>query len=80
MNGSSEGRDAAKNDTVGNVIGLASSASSSDSERYCFYIALDAVAVVVNPDNELSNITLAQLYDIYTGAVTKWSDLTGSAE
>ena len=80
LNGSSEGRDAAKNDTVGNVIGLASSASSSDSERYCFYIALDAVAVVVNPDNELSNITLAQLYDIYTGAVTKWSDLTGSAE
>ena len=76
LNGSSEGRSAAKDDTVGNVIGLASSASSSDSERYCFYIALDAVAVVVNKDNELENITLAQLYDIYTGTITKWSEFS----
>ena len=75
LNGSAEGRDAAKNDTVGNVIGLASSASSSDSERNCFYIALDAVAVIVNPGNDISNITLAQLYDIYTGGITKWSEV-----
>ena len=77
LNGSSEGRSAAKNVTKGNVIGLASAASDPDSERYCFYIALDAVAVIVNPDNaNLTDISVEQLYDIYTGAVTKWSELT----
>lgn len=80
LNGSSEGRSKAKDDTVGNVIGLASSESSSDSERYCFHIALDAVAVVVNKNNDnVSNITLEQLYDIYTGSVTKWSELKAEA-
>ncbi len=79
LQGSSTGRSAVDADTVGNVIGMASSAEAEDTPRAYFNVALDAVAVIVNPDNSLDNITLAQLYDIYTGAVTKWSELTGEA-
>lgn len=75
LQGSSTGRSAVDGDTVGNVIGMASSAEAADTPRAYFNVALDAVAVVVNPENELENITLAQLYDIYTGAVTKWSEI-----
>ena len=37
-------------DTVGNVIGMASSAEAEDTPRAYFNVALDAVAVIVNPD------------------------------
>ena len=75
LQGSSTGREAVDKDTTGNVIGMASSAEAEDTPRNYFNVALDAVAVVVNPANEISNITLAQLYDIYTGAITKWSEI-----
>lgn len=80
LQGSSTGRSAVDNDTVGNVIGMASSAEAEDTPRNYFNIALDAVAVIVNPSNELENITLAQLYDIYTGRVTSWTELTSTTE
>jgi phosphate transport system substrate-binding protein len=41
-----------------------------------FTIALDAVAVIVHPDNALTNITLEQLYAIYTGETVKFSALS----
>ena len=76
--GSSAGMTAAKGDTVGNVIGM-SSAELSDAdaaELTNFNVALDAIAVIVNKDNDqISNITIEQLFDIYTGAITKFSQL-----
>ncbi|MCX5772376.1 MAG: phosphate ABC transporter substrate-binding protein [Candidatus Hydrogenedentes bacterium] len=42
-------------------------------------VARDGIAVVVNPANPISELTLAQLKDIYTGAVTNWSQVGGSA-
>lgn len=77
LQGSSTGRSAVDADTVGNVIGMASSAEKSDTPRNYFNIALDAVAVIVNKDSTLTNITLEQLFDIYTGAITKYSELVG---
>ena len=38
-------------------------------------IALDGIAVIVNNENPLTDITSAQVKDIYTGAVTNWEDL-----
>lgn len=35
----------------------------------------DAIAVVVNSANTVTNLTAAQLYSVYTGTVTKWSEL-----
>ena len=76
LQGSNPGRTAVKNDKNGNVIGL-SSAAVKEAGINSFNVALDAVAVIVNKSNEtISNLTLAQLYDIYTGKVTKFSELT----
>lgn len=40
-------------------------------------IAHDGIALLVNPANEVQNITLEQLKDIYTGKVTNWKELGG---
>ena len=39
-------------------------------------IATDGIAVIINKDNEVSDLTSDQVREIYTGEVTKWSDLT----
>ena len=40
-------------------------------------VARDGIAVVVNPNNPVSELSLAQIKDIYTGAVTNWSQVGG---
>lgn len=73
--GSGGGRTAAKEDTVGNVIGLASSAHA-DSGYTEHTLCLDAVAVIVNKDNnDISDVDKDSLKAIYTGAVTKYSEI-----
>ncbi len=41
-------------------------------------IAYDGIAVILNPANKVSNLTLAQLKDIYTGKITNWKEVGGS--
>ena len=43
-------------------------------------IAIDGIAVIVNKDNPVTNLTLLQIRDIYTGAVTDWSQVSGGAK
>lgn len=75
LNGSSEGKKAAENDKKGNVIGLSSSSYSSETVE-SFNVCLDAVAVIVNAENTtVTDLTLKQLYDIFSGKVTKFSEL-----
>lgn len=38
-------------------------------------IAMDGIAVIVNNDNPLEGLNSSNIYDIYTGATTVWSDL-----
>jgi len=40
-------------------------------------VALDGVAIVVNPENPVSRLTLDQLADIFTGKITNWKDVGG---
>jgi phosphate transport system substrate-binding protein len=40
-------------------------------------VALDGLAVVVNPSNPISQLTEAQLADIFTGKVTNWKEVGG---
>ena len=40
-------------------------------------IAKDGIAIIVHPSNPLSEITLAQLKDIYTGKISNWKDVGG---
>jgi phosphate transport system substrate-binding protein len=40
-------------------------------------IARDAIAVIVNADNPVSELTLQQIADIYSGKITNWRELGG---
>lgn len=40
-------------------------------------VALDCVSVIVNPDNPVKNLTLAQLRAIYNGEYKSWKDVGG---
>ena len=42
-----------------------------------FIIARDAIAIIVNPRNLVSNLTLQQLSRIYRGEINNWSELGG---
>ena len=41
-------------------------------------IAIDGIAVIINRNNPVSNLTVEQIRDIYTGAVTDWSQVGGN--
>lgn len=43
-----------------------------------FVVAVDALAVVVHPDNPVSQLSIDQLSDIFTGRVTNWKELGGN--
>lgn len=59
-------------------IGMASR-DVKDSEKEAglnsIKIALDGIAVIVNKDNTLDSITGEQIKNIYTGSLTKWSEI-----
>ena len=38
-------------------------------------IATDGIAVIVNKDSSVTDITSDQVLKIYTGKITKWSEL-----
>lgn len=40
-------------------------------------IARDAIAVIVNMENPVSELTLQQIADIYSGKITNWSEVGG---
>lgn len=42
-----------------------------------FVIARDAIAVIINPENPVDNLTLTQLSAIYRGEITNWSEVGG---
>ena len=43
-------------------------------------VAIDGIAVVVNPNNSVQDLTQEQLTSIYKGEITNWSELGGSDE
>jgi phosphate transport system substrate-binding protein len=40
-------------------------------------IAMDGIAVVVNPSNRIQNLTVSQIRAVYTGATSNWKELGG---
>lgn len=42
-----------------------------------FKIAVDGIAVIVNPANGINDLTMEQIFKIYTGEVTNWKDVGG---
>ena len=52
-------------------------ANSNGVEPTEFIIARDAIAVIVNPENPVSQLTLQQISDIYSGKIANWSEVGG---
>lgn len=48
--------------------------NSPDQEHI---IAVDSLVVITHPSNPISEVSIAQLRDIYAGQITNWSDLGG---
>jgi phosphate transport system substrate-binding protein len=42
-----------------------------------FVISKDAIAIVVNPENPVDQLTLQQISDIYSGKINNWSEVGG---
>jgi phosphate transport system substrate-binding protein len=42
-----------------------------------YVVAQDAIAIIVNPENPVSQLTLQQLSDIYSGKINNWSEVGG---
>ncbi|MCL2741440.1 MAG: substrate-binding domain-containing protein [Oscillospiraceae bacterium] len=67
------------NEATSGVIDIGmSSRALRDNEKEALTptdIALDGVAVIVNPNNPIEGLTIAQVKLIFTGEITKWSGL-----
>ena len=62
-------------------IGL-SSRSLKDSEKESglteTVLALDGIAIIVNPESTVSDLSLEDIAKIYTGQITNWADVGGA--
>ena len=59
-------------------MGMASRALKAEEEEQGVTgttIAMDGIAVIVNLENDTENLSTEQIMNIYTGAVTDWSEL-----
>lgn len=64
-------------------LGLASRALKSEEEgkgAQAHIVALDGVAIVVNPENTVEDLTVDQIAQIFKGEITNWKDLGGADE
>jgi phosphate transport system substrate-binding protein len=52
-------------------------AQSNGIEPVEHIIARDAIAVIVNPENPVSQLTLKQISDMYSGKINNWSEVGG---
>jgi len=64
-------------------IGMSSAAVSAaqkaqDPQMNIVTIAHDGIAIIVNPANSISQISLAQVQQIYSGNITSWSSIDGA--
>ena len=56
-------------------IGLSSRALKDDEKAAGLketIVALDGIAIIVNPENPVADLSIEQIADIYTGAITNW--------
>ena len=61
-------------------IGLSSRALKDDEKASGLKettLALDGIAIIVNPQNPVQDLTLEQIAKIYTGEITNWKDVGG---
>ena len=75
--GSSAGIQAVESGTA--ELGMSSRALyESEAHLWSIEIAADGLAIIVNPQNPVTNLTKSQLCGIYAGEYTNWSELGGA--
>lgn len=73
---------------INNTVGIANASRKIKDEEIAeaeskgvtpveHIIARDAIAVIVNPENPVSELTLKQISDIYSGKYTNWNQVGG---
>lgn len=74
-NGSSAGMEAAMNGTAD--LGMASRELADDEKEALDFdaVAIDGIAVIVNPENPLADISLENVKQVFLGEVTEWEDV-----
>ena len=78
--GSGAGIEAASNGSAD--IGLSSRALKDEEKAGGLtetVVALDGIAVIVNADSKVENLTVEQIGKIFTGEITDWSEVGGDA-
>ena len=78
--GSGAGIEAASNGSAD--IGLASRALKDEEKAGGLtetVVALDGIAVIVNADSKVADLTVEQIGKIFTGEITDWSEVGGDA-
>lgn len=55
-------------------------AVANHKEPKAHVVAMDGIAVIVNPSNSVTGLSKKQVRDIFTGKISSWSDLGGPAE
>ena len=76
--GSGAGIEAVKNGSAD--IGLASRALKDQEKSAGLQettVALDGIAIIVNADSKVADLTVQQIADIFTGKITDWSEVGG---
>ena len=78
--GSGAGVEAATNGTAD--LGLASRGLKDEEKSAGLVeniIALDGIAIIVNGENQVANLSVEQIAKIFTGEITDWSEVGGTA-
>ena len=78
--GSGAGIEAASNGSAD--IGLSSRALKDEevaSGLVGTTVALDGIAIIVNPESQVADLTVEQIAKIFTGEITDWSQVGGAA-
>lgn len=52
-------------------------AKTNNIEPFETIVARDAIAIIVHPENPITQLTLQQVSDIYSGKINNWSELGG---
>lgn len=82
INYNGTGSSAGIQDTINGINNLGASSrelteeeKASDIKEETF--AIDGIAVIANPENEVEDLSIQQLQDIYSGKITNWKDVGG---
>ena len=77
--GSGSGIEAVKNGSCD--IGLSSRALKDEEKAAGLQetvLAYDGIAIIVHPDNPVSDLSIEQIAQLYTGEITNWKDVGGN--